>query len=59
VHVDQREGAERGSPTCLRGYKLLEITDSIVLVALNTDLLAKTVIEDDFNHDGLRKRMMD
>ena len=38
------------SRACLCSYQLLQVADCVVLVALDTDLLAETVVENDLNH---------
>ena len=38
------------SGSCLCCDKFLEVADGIILVTLHTDLLAQTVVDDDFKH---------
>lgn len=39
--------------TSLRGNQLLQITNSVVRVAFNTDLLAQTIVTSNLNHTYL------
>ena len=40
--------------TGLRGYELLEVADGVVLVALDPNLLAESIVHSDLDHSSCK-----